>query len=119
MTMRLARTGLHDSGKEPPAGVEHGIGQSGGAVEEDLDQEHPGEHRADPLDQVGIDALLSVHRVQPEDQRGGEHGKAVSTAIAVRATVITTLVAFSSSVSRNSVNSGTRVAESTPPMSSS
>ena len=61
-------------GEEAPAGVERGVGEPGGAVEEDLQQEHPGQQRADALDQLGVDAFVRVDRVQPEDQRGGEHG---------------------------------------------
>ena len=61
-------------GQEPPPGVEHGVGESGCTVEEDLQQEDPRQQCADPLDQLRIDAFLRVHRVQTEDQRRGEHG---------------------------------------------
>ena len=62
-------------GEEAPAGVERGVGQPGGAVEEDLQQEDPREQRADALEQLRVDAFLRLHRVHAEDQRGGEDGE--------------------------------------------
>ena len=59
--------------EEPASAVQECIGESGEAIEEDLDQEDSGECGADRPVQVVVDILGDVDRVEPEDQRGGQH----------------------------------------------
>ncbi len=64
--------------EESAPAVEECVGETDEPVEEDLNQEDPGERRADRPVQVGVHAVGDVDRIEPEDQWGSDdrhHGQ--------------------------------------------
>ena len=55
MMMTLGRIGLHAAAKKRRRELRSALASAGGAVEEDLDQEDPGQQRADLAELLGVD----------------------------------------------------------------
>ena len=61
-------------GEEPAPALQVGVGDADQPVEQDLDQEDPGQRRAHRAEQVGVDLGRDRDAVEPEDQRRGDDG---------------------------------------------
>ena len=120
MIARFDSAGAHAAAKNRRRALSTADADRVEAVEEDLHEEDARQQRADAVVVAGVDGVGGEQRVHAEDQRRGERPRrAVMAASTMIPTEITADVASSSSSSCSRVNSGTSVAESTPPSSSS